>query len=103
MKHRLIFTFDESSYLSLHKLKRQLCFSSVADVVKESLQLRQALQKNAKEGFTKVIIRNPDTGEERILLLPSLTKWSLNLKKEDVAIVILILDFYYTDLGMIYM
>ena len=47
-------------------------FSSMADTVRESLQISRALQSQANQGFTEVIVRNPETNEERVLVIPTL-------------------------------
>jgi len=70
---RVVFTFDERSLDSLERLKEQGHFSSLADTVRESLQISRALQAQAKQGFTEVVVRNPDTKEERVLVIPKLT------------------------------
>ena len=69
---RVVFTFDERSLQSLQKLTEQGRFSSMADTVRDSLQVRGALQSQAGQGFTEVIIRNPETKEERVLVIPTL-------------------------------
>jgi hypothetical protein len=69
---RVVFTFDERSLESLQKLTDQGRFSSMADTVRESLQISRALQSQAGQGFTEVLVRNPDTNEERVLVIPTL-------------------------------
>lgn len=69
---RVAFTFDERSLASLEEMTDEGHFSSMADTVRESLQISRALQTQAKKGFTEVILRNPETGEERILVIPNL-------------------------------
>jgi hypothetical protein len=44
----------------------------MADTVRESLQISRALQAQAQKGFTEVIVRNPETDEERVLVIPTL-------------------------------
>ncbi len=69
---RVVFTFDERSLESLQKLTEQGRFSSMADTVRESLQISRALQSQAGQGFTEVMVRNPETNEERVLVIPTL-------------------------------
>jgi Arc/MetJ-type ribon-helix-helix transcriptional regulator len=69
---RVVFSFDERSLESLQKLTEQGRFASMADTVRESLQISRALQAQAKQGFTEVIVRNPETDEERVLVIPLL-------------------------------
>ena len=44
----------------------------MADTVRESLQISRALQSQAGQGFTEVMVRNPETREERVLVIPAL-------------------------------
>jgi hypothetical protein len=44
----------------------------MADTVRESLQITRALQSQAGKGFTEVLVRNPETNEERVLVIPTL-------------------------------
>lgn len=69
---RVVFSFDERSLESLEKLTEQGRFSSMADTVRESLQISRALQGQALQGFTEVIVRNPETNEERVMVIPNL-------------------------------
>jgi len=69
---RVVFSFDERSLESLQKLTEQGRFSSMADTVRESLQISRALQSQAGQGFTEVMVRNPETKEERVIVIPTL-------------------------------
>ena len=69
---RVVFSFDERSFESLQKLQEQGRFASMADTVRESLQVSRALQTQAQHGYTEVIVRNPETNEERVLVIPNL-------------------------------
>lgn len=69
---RVVFSFDERSLESLQKLTEQGRFSSMADTVRESLQVSRALQSQAGQGFSEVRVRNPETNEERVLVIPTL-------------------------------
>jgi hypothetical protein len=69
---RVVFSFDERSLESLQKLTDQGRFSSMADTVRESLQISRALQGQAQQGYTEVVVRNPETNEERVLVIPTL-------------------------------
>jgi len=68
---RVVFSFDERSLESLQKLTEQGRYSSMADTVRESLQVARALQSQAGQGFTEVLVRNPETNEERVLVIPT--------------------------------
>ena len=69
---RVAFTFDERSLATLEDMTEDGHFSSMADTVRESLQISRALQTQVKQGYTEIVVRNPDTGEERIIIIPSL-------------------------------
>jgi Arc/MetJ-type ribon-helix-helix transcriptional regulator len=69
---RVVFTFEERSLENLQKLTDQGRFSSMADTVRESLQISRALQSQAGQGFTEVLVRNPETNEERVMVIPAL-------------------------------
>jgi Arc/MetJ-type ribon-helix-helix transcriptional regulator len=73
---RVVFSFDERSLESLQKITEQGRFASMADTVRESLQISRALQTQAQQGFTEVIVRNPETDEERVLVIPTLQSGS---------------------------
>ena len=70
---RVVFTFDERSLKSLEQLRAQGRFPSMADAVREALQVRRAIQRQADQGFTEVIVRKPGSGEERVLIIPSIS------------------------------
>jgi len=78
---RVVFSFDERSLESLEKLTQQGRFSSMADTVRESLQISRALQSQAGQGFTEVLVRNPETNEERVLVIPTLQTGSARSEK----------------------
>lgn len=69
---RVIFTFDERSLASLKDLVEQGHFGSMAEAVRESLAINRALQNQAKQGFTEVVVRDPETKQERVMVLPSI-------------------------------
>jgi hypothetical protein len=63
---------DERSLDSVERLTEQGHFSSMAATVRESLHISRALQAQAEQGFTEVIVRNPETKEERVMTIPNL-------------------------------
>jgi metal-responsive CopG/Arc/MetJ family transcriptional regulator len=71
-KKRVVFTFDERSLESLEKLKEQARFDSLAEAVRNSLQVARALQQQKEQGYTEVVVRNPDSKEERVVVIPDL-------------------------------
>jgi len=72
MSRRVVFDFDESSFESLQELTEQGRFGSMGETVRDSLQIARALRSQAGSGFTEVVVRNPDTQRERVLMIPSL-------------------------------
>jgi metal-responsive CopG/Arc/MetJ family transcriptional regulator len=72
IKKRVVFTFDERSLESLEKFKEQARFGSLADAVRNSLQVSRALQQQKEQGYVEVVVRNPETKEERIVVIPNL-------------------------------
>lgn len=76
MSKRIAFTFDERSLETLNRMTVEGNFGSLANTVRESLQVSRTLQQQAKQGYTEVLLRNPDTGKERVVVIPYLT--SLN-------------------------
>jgi len=69
---RVVFSFDERSFESLEKMTEQARYPSMGQTVKDSLQVLRALQNQAKQGYKEVIVRNPETNEERIIIVPDL-------------------------------
>lgn len=69
---RVVFSFDERSLASLEDLTQQGRFPSMAETVRESLQISRALQAQAEQGFTELVVRNPETKEERVIVVPTL-------------------------------
>jgi hypothetical protein len=69
---RVIFSFDERSLDSLQKIKEQGRFASMGEAVRESLQISRALQSQAHQGFSEIVVRNPETKEERVIVVPTL-------------------------------
>lgn len=68
---RVVFTFDERSFASLKEMVEHGRFPSMADAVRESVAVNRALQAQANQGYTEVVVRDPETGEERVMVLPT--------------------------------
>ena len=67
-KTRVIFTFEVESVAALEKLQEDGRYDSLADTVKDSLQILWVLQREAKKGYTELIVRNPETDDEKVVL-----------------------------------
>jgi len=74
MAQRVVFTFDDGSLASLKQVKDRGEFSSLGSAVRESVQLSEALQDQVAGGFTEVVVRNPQTKQEKTIIIPSLQK-----------------------------
>ena len=70
---RVVFSFDDRSLESLKEITEKGRFPSMANAVRDSLQISRALQQQAGRGFTEIIVRNPETKEERVIVIPKLT------------------------------
>ena len=73
---RVAFTFDEHSLAALEEMKEEGHYASMAETVRDSLQINRALQTQAKKGYNEIIVRDPETGDERVLVIPSLQSLS---------------------------
>lgn len=67
---RVAFTFDDGSVKTLQQMTEEGAYSSLADCVRESLLITQALQRGAQQGFAQLIVRNPHTRAEREIVIP---------------------------------
>ena len=61
MSKRVVFTFEAESFSALEKLQEDGDYPSLAETVKDSLKILWAVQKQAKQGYTELIVRNPST------------------------------------------
>ena len=75
-KTRIAFTFDEESLAGLEEIKNDGNYSCFAETVRDSLQINRALQTQAKKGYNEIIVRDPETRDERVLVIPSLQSLS---------------------------
>ena len=71
---RVIFTFDKVSYSQLERLGESLGFRSKAETVRAALRLAYSLKDQVEKGFSEVVVRNPTTRAERILVIDFLEK-----------------------------
>jgi len=69
---RVVFMFDDRSLATLQEMTLDGHYASMADTVRNSLQISRALQTQAQKGFTEIVVRDPETEEERVLVIPSL-------------------------------
>ena len=69
---RVRFTFDEPSLRALEVMTEEGNYDSMVDTIRESLKISRALQTQAKQGFSEITLRNPDTEEKRVIVIPHL-------------------------------
>jgi hypothetical protein len=77
---RVVFTFDERSLESLKHLQQKGAFSSMGTAVRESVLLNEILQDQVSQGFSEVILRNPHSNQEKVVILPSLQRSAKSVK-----------------------
>lgn len=65
---RVVFTFTAESLAALEEMQERGGYASLAETVKDSLQILRAIQKGAKQGYTELILRNPKTDNEKTVL-----------------------------------
>ena len=66
----LIFKFKEKAYSQLKNFSVIGKFNDTADAIGCMIQLSSSLQQQALQGFTEIIVRNPKTGEEKVIKTP---------------------------------
>lgn len=67
---RFLFTFDPRSEQNLRKLTDDGGFPSASDAVRDALRMARTLQEQERLGFTEVVVRNPETNQEKVIVLP---------------------------------
>lgn len=67
---KTVLSFDDRTQKDVEELKREGHFPSIAETVRQSLRLNRTLIQLAKSGFGEIVIRNPETGEEKIVVVP---------------------------------
>jgi hypothetical protein len=70
--HRVVFTFDPGSYKVLQELTKELNLGSDASTIREALRIIRAIQTQADEGYSDVIVQNPNTFDQKKLIIPVL-------------------------------
>lgn len=62
---KILFTFTSAAKLQLESIRDKFNVDSLASALQLSLSLTSSLQKQFDKGYTQVIVRNPNTGDER--------------------------------------
>ena len=71
---RVVFSFDEDSLQTLTSVKERGGFPSLGMAVRESIQLSDFLQTLVDKGFSEIIVKNPETNQEKTIVISSLQK-----------------------------
>lgn len=71
--HRVIFSFDDRSLESLKKVTEDGHYASMAETVRDSVTINKALREQVEQGYSEIVLRNPKTGEERVVVIPKIT------------------------------
>jgi len=82
---RVVFSFDQNSLETLNEVKNKGGFPSLATAVKESIQLNDFLQNQVEKGFTEIVVRNPETNQEKTIVVSSLQKVASKTKPESAG------------------
>ena len=61
---RIVFSFDDSTEKKLVEVTRKAGFSSMARAVRESVSLFRLLQDYRDQGYTELIVRDPECAKE---------------------------------------
>jgi hypothetical protein len=69
---RIVFTFDDRSAKALEQMTKNAQYSSMAETVRDSLQIANTIQDLSRRGFTELVVRNPKSGAERNIVIPNL-------------------------------
>ena len=64
---RVAFHFDDRCFAHLLLLKCNGQFATVGEAVRDALIIYRRLLDQAAQGFTEILVRNPTTGDERVL------------------------------------
>lgn len=70
---RLSFIFDEHIFAITKDLTEAGHYASMADMMREVLIISHAIRYQVQQGFTELVVRNPDTKEERVIVTRLLT------------------------------
>jgi hypothetical protein len=71
---RVVFSFDPESLATLNQVKERGGFQSLGMAVKESIELSDFLQNLVDKGFSEIIVKNPETSQEKTIIVSSLQK-----------------------------
>lgn len=74
MKRRIRFDFDEVSFQTLENLRILNGYSTLGESLRDCIKIFANIDKQARRGFTEVILRNPHTDEALLLDISKICK-----------------------------
>ncbi|KKM85703.1 hypothetical protein LCGC14_1286450 [marine sediment metagenome] len=77
MKRRIKFDFDEVSFRTLDKLRILNGYSTLGESVRDCIKIFANIDEQSRKGFSEVILRNPNTGEQLRLEVDKICKKEL--------------------------
>ena len=69
MNKRVVLSFDAVAFGNPEELRRKGGFKSIAEAIKDALVVRTMLHRQAEQGFSQLLVQNPDSRKERIVAL----------------------------------
>ncbi|MDH4224412.1 MAG: hypothetical protein OEW12_02055 [Deltaproteobacteria bacterium] len=70
-KQRIVFTFDKKNLERMERIKERTHLATYAEVVRDALAIDNSLLEQREYGFTEVVVRNPNTREEKVMVMPN--------------------------------
>ena len=67
---RLNTVYSKSEMAMIQRITEAGSFITMSEAVRNSLKLVDALQQQAAMGFTEIVLRNPETQAEKVVLIP---------------------------------
>jgi hypothetical protein len=72
MSHRLNITFTDAEIEMINTLVRECDFVTKGSAVRTAVRIVATLQQDMARGYSEIVMRNPDTGEQRGVIFVSL-------------------------------
>ena len=71
-RKRVAFTFDSPSFRTLVNMKTKGQYATLGEPVRDAIRVLASIKKQASNGYSEVILRNPRTGREMLLAIPGI-------------------------------
>ena len=66
-KREVVLRFDEAAYQYIQEVKRDRGYSTVGEVVSDSLRIQKALRSEKGKGYRDILVHDPRTHKTKIL------------------------------------